>query len=45
MINSLYHVKKLLQWNIEALTDPSDYDFLKAINEAIIAYSDSKCME
>lgn len=45
MINNLDYVKKMIQWNIEVLTDPSDYDFLKAINEVIIAYSDSKCME
>lgn len=45
MNKKLNNIKELIQKNIEVLTDPSDYDFLKAINEVIIAYSDSKYME
>jgi|GEM_PF-2900464 len=45
IINNLDYIKKLIQLNIDVLTDPSDYDFLKAINQVIIAYSDSKYME
>lgn len=45
MNKKLNNIKELIQKNIEVLTDPSDYDFLKAINQVIIAYSDSKYME
>ncbi len=45
MNKKLNNIKELIQKNIEVLTDPSDYDFLKAINGVIIAYSDSKYME
>ena len=45
MNKKLNNIKELIQMNIGVLTDPNDYDFLKAINEVIIAYSDSKCME
>lgn len=45
MNKKLNNIKELIQKNIEVLTDPSDYDFLKAINQVIIAYSDSKYIE
>ena len=45
IINNLDYLKKLIQWNIEVLTDPKDCDFLEAINNAIIAYSNSKYPE
>ena len=44
-INNLKDLKKLIKMNINVLTDPKDCDFLEAINEAIIAYTNRKYPE